>query len=136
MTLAVSLRPSTSLLPPFRVSPESAVLALVCLLDLATTLFWVSYREAAEGNPIMAFYLQRGGATGFIIAKIILCAVPLFVTEWARQYRPNFVRTALRVGIAAYLTFYAFGVCQVNRDENSSTPYQAIAFIFSGDNQN
>jgi hypothetical protein len=93
---------------------ESYALAAICLLDLATTLFWVSYRNAAEGNPLMAFYLHHGGVPAFIAAKLVLCAMPLFVVEWARRMRPHFAHSLLRFGIVAYLTLYVLGVVHVN----------------------
>ena len=97
-----------------KIAPESYVLAAVCLLDLLTTLFWVSYRDAVEGNPLMAFYLHHGGTPAFIAVKVALCALPLFITEWARRTRPQFVRSMLRFGIVAYLALYGAGVAQLN----------------------
>lgn len=97
-----------------KIALETYALAAICLLDLVTTLFWVSYRNASEGNPLMAFYLRNGGTAGFILAKIVLCAMPLFVVEWARRARPRFVQWGLRFGIAAYLTLYGLGVVHVN----------------------
>ncbi len=94
---------------------ESYALGAICLLDLATTLFWVSYRNAAEGNPLMAFYLQHGGLPAFIGAKLVLCAMPLFIVEWARRIRPHFAHSLLRVGIVAYVTLYGIGVAHVNQ---------------------
>ena len=103
-----------------KIAPESYVLAGVCLLDLLTTLFWVSYRDAAEGNPIMAFYLHHGGTPAFIAAKVVLCAPPLFIAEWARRMRPRFVRSMLRLGIIAYLALYGAGVAQLNQEPPAS----------------
>ena len=104
-----------------KVAWESYTLAAICLLDLLTTLFWVSYRDAAEGNPLMAFYLKNGGTPAFIAAKLVLCAMPLFVAEWARRTRPRFVRSALRFGIIAYITLYGVGVVHVNRVDAMNT---------------
>ena len=100
-----------------KIAPESYLLAAICLLDLATTIFWVSYRNASEGNPVMAFYLEHGGTPFFIIAKLTLCVPPLFIAEWARRTRPRFVHAALRFGIFAYFTLYGLGVMHVNRAE-------------------
>jgi hypothetical protein len=100
--------------PTAVIAPESVILAAVCLLDLATTLFWVAYRDAAEANPLMAFYLDNHGFAGFIAAKMVLLAMPLVIAEWARRRSPRFVRGALRLTILAYLTLYVFGVAQIN----------------------
>ncbi len=100
-----------------KIAPESYLLAALCLLDLATTVFWISYRDASEGNPLMSFYLQHGGTSVFIAAKLVLCILPLFIAEWARRTRPRFVQAALRFGIAAYFTLYGLGVMQVNSAE-------------------
>lgn len=101
----------------FRIAPESFILATICLLDLGTTLFWVSYRDAAEGNPIMSYYLQHFGPYAFIGAKCVLFLMPLLIAEWARRLRPRFVHNALRVGVVGYLAVYGLGVAQVNRTE-------------------
>ena len=110
-----------------RIAPESLILATICLLDLGTTIFWVTYREAMEGNPIMAFYLHHGGTPAFIAAKMVLLTMPLLIAEWARLTNPRFVQRALRVGIAAYLTLYVLGVVHINSDEHSGNPAQAAA---------
>ncbi len=101
---------------------ESFILAAVCLLDLASTLFWVAYRDASEGNPIMAYYLTHGGTHTFILAKLVLLVMPLLIAEWARLSRPRFVQTALRVGIAAYLGLYGVGVLHINSDQSETVP--------------
>lgn len=98
-------------------APETFVLAALCLLDLSSTIWWVSYRNASEGNPLMAYYLLHGGTVAFALAKLVLMVMPLFIAEWARRLRPRFVHAALRVGIAGYLGLYALGVVQINQTE-------------------
>ena len=113
---------------PFVPAPESFVIAALCLLDLSSTLWWVSYREATEGNPIMAYYLTHGGTIGFALAKMVLLIMPLIIAEWARQTKPRFVRAALRVGIAGYIGAYAIGVAHINgmeADGDGPTAYPA-----------
>ena len=99
------------------VAPESLLLAAICLLDLVTTCFWIRYREAVEGNPLMAWYLASGGTPVFVFIKFVLCVLPLFVAEWARRTRPRFVHAALRLTIAAYVTSYGLGVSHLNRQD-------------------
>ena len=106
----------------YRPAPESFILAALCLLDLSSTIWWVAYRSASEGNPLMAYYLAHGGFVGFALVKIVLFIAPLFITEWARQKHPRFVRAALRVGAAAYAGLYLLGVAHVNADGDDSVP--------------
>ena len=112
-----------------RIAPESLVLAAICLLDLVTTVFWVTYRNALEGNPLMAYYLQWGGTPAFIGAKIVLCVFPLFIAEWARRTRPQFVLASLRFGIVAYITLYGMGVAHVNRAEAQQIDEDSLSQI-------
>jgi hypothetical protein len=102
--------------PAFPIAPESLALAALCLLDLATTLHWVSRHGAAEGNPLMAWFLTHGGIPAFVLAKCALLIVPLSIMEWARRRRPRFVHTILRCGIAAYIALYGFGVRHINSE--------------------
>lgn len=84
---------------------ESYVILAICLLDLVLTGWLLDTKQATEGNPIMSFYLSNGIGM-MIAAKIVLIAMPLFVAEWARRYRPRFVRRALRLAIAIYISLY------------------------------
>lgn len=64
----------------------AAVLWLVfaSLTDLGLTLLHIG-DGGGEANPIMAWFLVRGGATGFVLAKLALTAVPvLFLLLHAR----------------------------------------------------
>jgi len=112
-----------------RLAPETCFLAALCLLDLATTCFWIKYRDAAEGNPLMAWYLQTGGTPAFVAIKIVLFALPLFVAEWARRARPQFVRAALRLGIVAYLALYGTGVAHVNQAGAADAEYERMTVL-------
>ncbi len=110
-------------------APESALLAAICLVDLLTTCFWIRYREAVEGNPIMAWYLASGGTAAFVFIKFALCALPLFVVEWARRTRPRFVQAALRFTIAAYVTSYAVGVAHLNDERKANAEFAHAAVL-------
>jgi len=118
-------------------SVESLVLSGICLADLASTIFLVSYRGAEEGNPLMSYYLQQGiGA--FVVAKLVLFVIPLGIAEWARTHRPKFVRQTLRFAIAAYLLAYVSVFWQVNSDRASQFTFtnarQVVsASLFPGD---
>jgi len=84
---------------------ESYVILAICLLDLVLTGWLIDTKRATEGNPIMSFYLSNGIGM-MIAAKMVLIAMPLFVAEWARRYRPRFVHRALRLAIAIYISLY------------------------------
>lgn len=86
---------------------------LIGIVDLVLTIFFVRYRDAAEGNPLMAYYLSKG-IPSFVVAKAVLCAVPLFILEYARRHRPRLVKYCMRGAIAAYLGSYTMGVAQMN----------------------
>lgn len=84
---------------------ESMLLILISLVDLSTTLFLLRTDSASEGNPLMSYYLNYGVGT-FVMVKLTLVILPLFIAEYSRQFRPKFVRFMLRATIAAYLGTY------------------------------
>ena len=84
---------------------ESMVLIALCVVDLASTLFLLQTRGAREGNPLMSFYLRYGVGT-FVLMKLTLIFLPVFIAEWSKQYRPRFVRFMLRIAIATYAGTY------------------------------
>ena len=90
----------------FNPARESYVLLAACLLDLVLTIWLVSTQRASEGNPLMAFYLKQGWGM-LILVKLTLVVLPLFIAEWGRTHRPQFVRRVLRLAIAAYIGIYA-----------------------------
>lgn len=108
---------------------ESLILIGICIVDLVSTLFLLNTRAALEGNPLMAFYLSYGiGA--FIMAKLTLVVLPVFIVEWSRQFRPKFVRSMLRAAIVAYLAAYLVMFVSVNMgfliDGMFSMPHQVV----------
>jgi hypothetical protein len=88
-----------------RLSREGMVLVALGAVDLATTIYVVKSLGAAEGNPIMSYYLSHS-VLAFVCAKAALCLVPIFVLEYARRTQPRLVRFAMRTGIAAYVALY------------------------------
>lgn len=117
-------------------SVESIVLSVICLADLASTLFLVNYRGAEEGNPLMNYYLQQGVGS-FIVAKLVLFVIPLAIAEWARKHKPQFVRQTLRFAIGAYVLAYVSVFMQVNSDQaplhRTGTRQVVSASLFPGD---
>lgn len=92
---------------------ESQVLIIICLLDLVSTLALLSQGSAIEGNPLMSFYL-RFGIWVFVMVKLALVFLPIFVAEWSMRYRPQFVRMMLRTAIATYVALYLLVFLTVN----------------------
>ena len=107
------------------ITRESLILISICILDLVSTLFLLNTRGVFEGNPLMSFYLNYGiGA--FILAKLTLVVLPLFVAEWSRQFKPKFVQVMLRATIVAYLASYLVLFLIVNMGFFYNLPYQDI----------
>lgn len=92
---------------------ESMVLMAICAFDLTSTLLLLNTNMASEGNPLMSFYLRYGIGT-FVLMKLTLIFLPIFIAEWSRQYRPRFVRFMLRMAIASYLGIYLVLFLTVN----------------------
>ncbi|MDH7601329.1 MAG: DUF5658 family protein [Armatimonadota bacterium] len=92
---------------------ESMVLIVICAADLLSTLFLLQSQGAREGNPLMAFYLRYGIGT-FVMMKLTLMVLPVFIAEWSKQYRPRFVRLMLRTAIITYVGTYLLLFLTVN----------------------
>lgn len=109
------------------VARESYVILAICFLDLLFTAWLITTRRAIEGNPLMSFYLSSG--LGMLVGvKVLLVAMPLFVAEWARRHRPQFVHRALRFAIAVYLSVYviAFMNAGIFASEDKSAGHSNI----------
>jgi len=112
---------------------ESVILIALCLADLIATLVLIDNSYAREGNPVMAYYLRHGLAP-FVLAKLALVALPIFVVEWSRQFRPRLARNLVRFAIAAYLGIYLVLFLGVNvkpilAKPNVELPGQAQSII-------
>lgn len=95
------------------VTKESLLLIGICTADLASTLLLIGSGGAIEGNPLMAFYLKYGIGT-FVMVKLSLVFLPIFIAEWGKQYKPKFVRFMLRATIATYVGMYLLVFLAVN----------------------
>ena len=91
------------------VGEETVFISVICLLDLITTLFWVSQGQAREGNPVMAYFLGLG-AGPFVLAKVSMFVPALVAAEWYRPYNPTLVGRALKWTCIGYVALYAMGV--------------------------
>ncbi len=92
---------------------ESMFLIVICTADLISTLLLVGNGSAAEGNPLMGFYLRYGVGT-FVVVKLSLIFLPIFIAEWGKRYKPRFVRNMPRATIAAYLGMYLLVFVGIN----------------------
>ena len=95
------------------ITKESIVLIAICTLDLVLTLLFIGHNMASEGNPLMDYYLRYGIRT-FIMIKLAMIILPIFVAEYSRRYKPKFVRFMLRATIAAYVGTYLILFLTVN----------------------
>jgi hypothetical protein len=95
------------------ISRESYLILAICCADLASTIYLVNYQNACEGNPLMSYYLQQGIGM-FIVMKLVLCVLPLFLVEYARRFRPRFATIGLRAVISGYLLAYLGGIVILN----------------------
>lgn len=96
-----------------RLMRESLILLSLGLWDLLFTLHLMAGQKATEGNPLMAYYLQFG-VGAFVIVKLVLLVLPVFVAEWSKRYKPGFVKLMLRGAIVAYAGSYLVGFTLVN----------------------
>lgn len=100
---------------------ESLVLIAICTADLITTLLLMGTYGADEGNPLMGFYLRYGIGT-FVMVKVSLTFLPIFIAEWGKQYKPRFVRNILRATIVTYLGLYLIVFVGLNIVDASEKP--------------
>lgn len=87
------------------ISPETLWITVLCLLDLATTLYWVSHGHAHEANPLLAHCLSLGSGH-FVATKTAMFLPSLMVAEWYLPRNPSLVRRTLRAVMAAYVLIY------------------------------
>lgn len=81
------------------------VLLMVCLLDLATTLWLIGFFNAGEANPILNYYLIEWGSLGLVASKMWLVLIPLFVLEVGSRYCP-YAGKRIRFYYGSVITLY------------------------------
>jgi hypothetical protein len=96
-----------------KISPESTLLAAICIADMILTIFLVQFRLAVEQNPLMAACLNKGIAT-FVVAKMLSFVPFIVLAEIHKRRNPAFVRTATRLAILLYLGVYGVVMVRVN----------------------
>ena len=105
---------------------ESLILISIGLLDLVITLALLGTNGAREGNPLMAYYLQFGFGA-FVMVKLMLLFLPVFVAEWSKIYNPKFTKLMMRGAIAAYIGSYIILFLLVNIAPRLSSSCAACA---------
>ena len=90
------------------VLPLSVALAIVCTLDMISTLYWVRTGLATESNPLFVGPLAHSDAT-FLLLKGASYLLPIAILEMVRPLRPEMVVHALRTCLVGYLATYGLG---------------------------
>jgi|TARA_A100001391_G_scaffold78642_1_gene51094 succinate dehydrogenase hydrophobic anchor subunit len=78
-------------------------LAILILIDLTATLFWVTNDLATEANPIMDFFLQVSPLL-FVIAKLALSATGIWILYY---FRKRFKRKIFKILLGLNLIYIA-----------------------------
>lgn len=101
-------------MPKVRILPANAMLIIVGLADLLSTMFWLKTGQAVEVNPMMAALLQAGLGV-FVLVKLSTLVAYVGVMEWYRRRRnPAFARVVGSVTLFGYLGIYAISFCCIN----------------------
>tara|TARA_R110002012_G_scaffold295464_1_gene492000 strand:+ start:176 stop:496 length:321 start_codon:yes stop_codon:yes gene_type:complete len=78
-------------------------LAILIIIDLTATLFWVSNDLATEANPIMDAFLQVSPVL-FVVAKLGLSAVGIWILYY---FRKRFKRKIFKILLGLNLIYIA-----------------------------
>jgi hypothetical protein len=84
---------------------EAFLLAVICALDMYTTLYWVVMGYASEANSLLAWTFNHHPAL-FVVVKGISCIPALVLAPRLAQKHRNFTVWLLRLVIVAYVFFY------------------------------
>ena len=79
------------------------ILAVLILIDLSATLFWVTNDLAIEANPIMDFFFQISPLL-FVVAKLGLSGVGIYILYY---FRKRFRRKIFKILLALNLIYIA-----------------------------
>lgn len=88
------------------------VLMLVCFLDLAITLFLITFGIAVEANPLLRYYFKEWGALGLTVSKVWLVLIPIFVLEAGSRACPSakaHIVHYYKIVIGSYVTLFVSG---------------------------
>ncbi|MGI6294845.1 MAG: DUF5658 family protein [Armatimonadota bacterium] len=94
--------------------PANAMLLLVGVADLLSTLYWLKTGQVIEVNPVMAAVLH-GGIGLFIGVKLATLGAFVGVMEWYRRRRnPAFAHLVGNATLIGYIGIYTVSFCCVN----------------------
>ncbi|MEZ0324826.1 MAG: DUF5658 family protein [Fimbriimonas sp.] len=96
------------------VLPETTLLAMICMVDMALTIVLIGMGVAREANPVLSSLVQVG-IWAFAIVKTASFVVPLAIIEAIRPLSPKFIERAVQLGLIGYLITYGCGVAHLNR---------------------
>ena len=88
------------------------ILAVLILIDLTATLFWVSHGLATETNPIMDFFLQFSPLL-FVVAKLGLSGVGVYILYYFRKrFKDRIFKILLGLNLVylAVFVYHLWGV--------------------------
>jgi len=89
------------------------VFALLCMLDLLSTVYVIESGYAIEGNPLLAPVVAQGWLA-FAVVKALTFLIPIAIIEIIRPLRPNFIRWSMRFASVGYVAVYGLGSLQLN----------------------
>lgn len=92
---------------------DTLILVLICLLDLFTTLYFISLDIAIEANPIMAYALSCG-VHHFIWVKVCSFLPFVVLIEIYRRQKPFGAMIITRTVWVMYLAMYLYGTLTLN----------------------
>lgn len=92
---------------------ESWILIVFCVADALSTLILVQTGAATEYNPVMAWFLERGG-THFLVAKLFSFVPFVVACERYRRDEPVRGRMLTRWAAGIYVGLYIVMFTLVN----------------------
>ena len=84
---------------------ESLILAMICALDMYTTLWWVVTGHAVEANRLLSWTFEKSPVL-FVLVKAVFYVPALVLAPRLARKHPLFTVWLLRGIIAAYLWIY------------------------------
>lgn len=88
---------------------EAFILAMICALDMYTTLWWVVNGEAMEANPLLAWTFHHH-PIWFVFLKCATFLPALAAVPYLGRRHPKFTPWLLRCAILVYLGMYSIGL--------------------------
>ncbi|MCX6366614.1 MAG: DUF5658 family protein [Armatimonadetes bacterium] len=84
---------------------EALLLAVICMADMFTTLYWVTMGHAVEANHLLAWTFNVHPVT-FVLVKSISCMPAVLLAPLLARRHKNFTVWLLRIIIAVYVLTY------------------------------